>query len=162
MSFEKNCITQRLLYGIRFDRSKNEMLGVVGESGSGKSMTALSIMRLLKTPLINGEIIYNDIDINKTPSRQMESIRGHKISMIFQEPMSALNPSMRCGTQVKEILLQHHIVSPTTAKLEVIKLFESVNIPSPEQAYTKYPHELSGGQPPRVMHAMSIACTPAG
>lgn len=160
IAFEKNGITKRILHGISFDLYKNEILGVVGESGSGKSMTALSIMRLLKTPLINGEIIYNDIDINKTPSRQMESIRGHKISMIFQEPMSALNPSMRCGTQVKEILLQHHIVSPKNAKLEVIKLFESVKIPSPEQAYTKYPHELSGGQQQRVMIAMAMACKP--
>ena len=160
IAFEKNGITKRILHGISFDLYKNEILGVVGESGSGKSMTALSIMRLLKTPLINGEIIYNDIDINKRPSRQMESIRGHKISMIFQEPMSALNPSMRCGTQVKEILLQHHIVSPKNAKLEVIKLFESVKIPSPEQAYTKYPHELSGGQQQRVMIAMAMACKP--
>jgi peptide/nickel transport system ATP-binding protein len=160
IAFEKNGITKRILHGISFDLYKNEILGVVGESGSGKSMTALSIMRLLKTPLINGEIIYNDIDINKTPSRQMESIRGYKISMIFQEPMSALNPSMRCGTQVKEILLQHHIVSPKNAKLEVIKLFESVKIPSPEQAYTKYPHELSGGQQQRVMIAMAMACKP--
>ena len=160
IAFEKNSITKHILHRLSFDVFKNEILAVVGESGSGKSITALSIMRLLKTTQVEGKIIYDDINLNTTSSKTMERIRGRKISMIFQEPMSALNPSMRCGTQVKEILLQHNIVAPKNADLEVMKLFESVKIPNPKQTFNKYPHELSGGQQQRVMIAMAIACKP--
>ena len=100
VAFKKNAIIKRILHSISFDVFKNEILGVVGESGSGKSITALSIMRLLKTTQIEGEIIYDDMNLNTLPLKKMERIRGRKISMIFQEPMSALNPSMRCGVQV--------------------------------------------------------------
>ena len=160
IAFKKNGITKHILHNISFDVYKNEILGIVGESGSGKSITALSIIRLLKTPHIEGKIVYDDMDLNTIPSKKMERIRGYKISMIFQEPMSALNPSMRCGDQVKEMLLQHNIVAPKNANAEVIRLFESVKIPSPEHAINKYPHELSGGQQQRIMIAMAVACKP--
>ncbi len=160
IAFKKNGITKHILHNISFDVYKNEILGIVGESGSGKSITALSIMRLLKTPHIEGKIVYDDMDLNTIPSKKMERIRGYKISMIFQEPMSALNPSMRCGDQVKEILLQHNVVAPKNANAEVIRLFESVKIPNPEHAINKYPHELSGGQQQRIMIAMAVACKP--
>ena len=160
VAFKKNAIIKRILHSISFDVFKNEILGVVGESGSGKSITALSIMRLLKTTQIEGEIIYDDMNLNTLPLKKMERIRGRKISMIFQEPMSALNPSMRCGFQVKEVLLQHNIVSKKEVYSEIVRLFKSVKIPNPEHAFNKYPHELSGGQQQRVMIAMAIACKP--
>ena len=160
VAFKKNAIIKRILHSISFDVFKNEILGVVGESGSGKSITALSIMRLLKTTQIEGEIIYDDMNLNTLPLKKMERIRGRKISMIFQEPMSALNPSMRCGVQVKEVLLQHNIVPKKEVYSEIFRLFKSVKIPNPEHAFNKYPHELSGGQQQRVMIAMAIACKP--
>ena len=160
IAFKKDGITKHILHNMSFDVYKNEILGIVGESGSGKSITALSIMRLLKTPHIEGKIVYDDMDLNTIPSKKMERIRGYKISMIFQEPMSALNPSIRCGDQLKEMLLQHNIVVSKNANAEVIRLFESVKIPNPEHAINKYPHELSGGQQQRIMIAMAVACKP--
>ena len=160
IAFKKNGITKHILHNISFDVYKNEILGIVGGSGSGKSITALSIMRLLKTPHIEGEIVYDNLDLNTIPSKKMERIRGYKISMIFQEPMSALNPSMRCGDQLIEMLLQHNIVVSKNANAEVIRLFESVKITNPEHAINKYPHELSGGQQQRIMIAMAVACKP--
>ena len=114
----------------------------------------------IKTTHIEGKIVYDDMDLNTIPSKKMECVRGYKISMIFQEPMSALNPSMRCGDQLKEMLLQHNIVVSKNANAEVIRLFESVKIPNPEYAINKYPHELSGGQQQRIMIAMAVACKP--
>lgn len=160
IAFKKKETYRQVLQGVRFDVHKNEILGVVGESGSGKSITALAVMQLLKNAKVEGDIVFKDVDLNTLQTKKMEAIRGKNISMIFQEPMSALNPSMKCGEQVSEVLLQHETISEAEADSEVIRLFERVKIPMPEQAFEKYPHELSGGQQQRVMIAMAIACKP--
>ena len=148
---------------VTFNLFENEILGIVGESGSGKSITALSIIKLLewnKNIKVSGEIFYSSLNYNKISEKKFQSIRGKEIAMIFQEPMSALNPSMRCGEQVKEILLHHRIIDSKIVDDEVIRLFEKLKIPNPKQAINKYPHELSGGQQQRVMIAIAIACKP--
>lgn len=160
IAFKKKDTYRQVLHSVSFDVQKNEILGVVGESGSGKSITALAVMQLLKNAKVEGEIVFKDVDLNTLQTKKMEAIRGKKISMIFQEPMSALNPSMKCGRQVSEVLLQHETISEAEADSEVIHLFERVKIPMPKQAFEKYPHELSGGQQQRVMIAMAIACKP--
>jgi len=160
ISFKKNDAQYSALHGINFDVHKNEILGLVGESGSGKSITALAIMRLLHNAIIEGAIVFDGLDLNKASKKEIERIRGKKISMVFQEPMSALNPSMKCGTQVSEVLLQHETITEAEANTEVIRLFEQVKIPLPNQAFNKYPHELSGGQQQRIMIAMAVACKP--
>ncbi len=160
IAFKKKDTFRKVLHGVSFDVQKNEILGVVGESGSGKSITALAVMQLLKNAKVEGEIVFKDVDLNTLQTKKMEAIRGKKISMIFQEPMSALNPSMKCGRQVSEVLLQHETMSEAEADSEVVHLFERVKIPMPKQAFEKYPHELSGGQQQRVMIAMAIACKP--
>ena len=152
-----------MLHGISYQLYANEILGIVGESGSGKSVASLAVMGLL--PLksgvtISGEIIFNSDNVIDYSQKQLETIRGRKIAMIFQEPMSALNPSICCGKQVEEILLQHRCITTKEAKEEVIRLFSAVKIPEAKTTYKKYPHEISGGQQQRVMIAMAIACKP--
>jgi peptide/nickel transport system ATP-binding protein len=152
-----------VLHGISYDLCADEILGIVGESGSGKSVASLAIMGLL--PLksgvtTSGKILFNTENLIDYSQKQLEAIRGKKIAMIFQEPMSALNPSICCGRQVEEILLQHTNSTKKEAKEEVIHLFNSVKIPEAETTYKKYPHEISGGQQQRVMIAMAIACKP--
>lgn len=145
-----------------------EALGVVGESGSGKSVTALAVMRLLSkrsARILSGEILFKHpeigmIDLLKFSENQMQQIRGQHIGMIFQEPMTSLNPVIRCGAQVMESILWHKKANPSQAKKKVISLFEEVKLPEPEKVFQKYPHELSGGQRQRVMIAMAIACDP--
>ncbi|QEH43616.1 ABC transporter ATP-binding protein [Chitinophaga sp. XS-30] len=144
-----------------------EILGIVGESGSGKSVTALSLMQLVQAPgrISNGSIIYQPpgaaaIDLAKVPPLQMRKYRGSEIAMIFQEPMTSLNPLHTCGNQVAEAIRLHRKVSTREARKQAIALFGKVRIPHPEQAYDKYPHELSGGQKQRVMIAMAISCGP--
>ena len=163
VAFKSNAGINEVLHGISYDLSSNEILGIVGESGSGKSVAALAIMGLLppkKSVINSGEILFNNVDILQYTQPQLEGLRGQKIAMIFQEPMSALNPSMCCGTQVEEILLQHTATTQKAAKNEVIRLFNAVKIPTPEDTFKKYPHEISGGQQQRVMIAMAIACKP--
>ena len=152
-----------VVHNIGFDVFENEIIGIVGESGSGKSVTALSLMQLLpkgQKTQVSGTITYQGRDLNSLKETSMQDLRGREISMIFQEPMSALNPSMRCGDQVKEIILHHGIVNKEAAPAEVLHLFDSVKMPSPAETMRKYPHELSGGQQQRVMIAMAIACKP--
>ena len=163
VSFNGNNNSHAAVQGVTFDIFKNEILGIVGESGSGKSITALSIIKLLewnKKIHTSGLIFYRGLNYNNITEEEFKSIRGREIAMIFQEPMSALNPSMRCGDQLKEILLRHKIINNKIVDNEVIRLFESVKIPKPKQAVVKYPHELSGGQQQRVMIAIAIACKP--
>lgn len=163
VSFENNGIYKTVVNDVSFDLFENEILGVVGESGSGKSVTSLAIMQLLTNKTnctITGHIMFDGLDLNRATKKIIQTIRGQRIAMIFQEPMSALNPSMRCGEQVQEMLIQHNILPKTEAESEVLALFESVKIPEPKQTYNKYPHELSGGQQQRVMIAMAIACKP--
>jgi len=150
---------------ISFDLRQGETLGIVGESGSGKSVTALAIMGLLpQTARVSGEILFNHddriIDLLKVPLRQMRHYRGDAISMIFQEPMTSLNPLFTCGYQVIEAILQHQTVTLEQAKAQAIQLFQEVRLPNPAQMIDRYPHELSGGQLQRVMIAIAISCNP--
>ena len=152
-----------VIRNISYELNKNEILGIVGESGSGKSISSLAILGLLPkkiSKISSGHIIYNNEDLTQLSSKAFKNIRGKKIAMIFQEPMSSLNPSMTCGKQVQEILLQHTSLSKKEAENETILLFEKVKLPQVKETYNKYPHEISGGQKQRVMIAMAIACKP--
>ncbi|WP_378180403.1 ABC transporter ATP-binding protein [Aquimarina sp. SS2-1] len=152
----------KVLYDISFDIYPNEIIGVVGESGSGKSVTSLAVMGLLpaNSARVSGQILYKNRSLLNLEDKILRSIRGNEIAMIFQEPMSSLNPSMKCGKQVAEILLQHTSLSKPEAKAEVLSLFEKVKLPDGIRAYNSYPHQLSGGQKQRIMIAMAIACKP--
>jgi len=163
VAFKSESGLNEVLCGISYNLYSDEILGIVGESGSGKSVASLAIMGLL--PLKSGvttlgEVMFNAENLIDCSQKQLESIRGGKIAMIFQEPMSALNPSICCGKQVKEILLQHTNITTKEANKEVVRLFNAVKLPEPEKTYKKYPHEISGGQQQRVMIAMAIACKP--
>ena len=163
VAFTSNTTLNEVLHGISYDVFPNEILGIVGESGSGKSVASLAIMGLLplkNSVISSGEILFNSEDLLNYSQNQLQGLRGQKIAMIFQEPMSALNPSMNCGKQVEEILVQHTNITKKAAKEEVIRLFTAVKIPEPENTFKKYPHEISGGQQQRVMIAMAIACKP--
>jgi len=148
---------------LSFDLKKKETLAIVGESGSGKSVTAKSVLGLLPASpfcTIQGEILYKNIDLRKLPQSQLLKMRGKKISMIFQEPMSALNPLHKVGKQIAEVFLVHSGLTYKKSKKKVVELLGMVGIPDPEKRYDSYPHELSGGQRQRVMIAMAIAETP--
>ncbi|MEW7289396.1 ABC transporter ATP-binding protein [Aquimarina sp. 2304DJ70-9] len=163
VSFFSEEIENQILYDISFDIHKNEILGVVGESGSGKSVASLAILGLLPdkiSKITKGDIRYNGRSLLDITEKEYRAIRGNEIAMIFQEPMSSLNPSTKCGKQVLEILLQHTTLSKTEAKTEVLALFNKVKLPDPDRAYRSYPHQLSGGQKQRIMIAMAIACKP--
>jgi peptide/nickel transport system ATP-binding protein len=154
---------------VSFSVKAGQTLGIVGESGSGKSVSALSIMGLLPEKVAqikSGTIRFLDgekegVQLLTLGEKQMQSIRGNRIGMIFQEPMTSLNPVMRCGKQVAEVLIRHKGVSKHEAKLACIKLFEEVLLPRPKDIFDAYPHQLSGGQKQRVMIAMALACNPA-
>jgi peptide/nickel transport system ATP-binding protein len=153
---------------VSFKLNKGETLGIVGESGSGKSVTSLSIMQLIAKPpgeIVGGEIIFDHptngkMDILKLSEKEMRDIRGDDISMIFQEPMTSLNPVYTCGDQVMEAILLHQKVSKAEAKAKTIALFKTVMLPRPEEMFDAYPHQISGGQKQRVMIAMSLSCNP--
>lgn len=153
---------------VGFKLYKGETLGIVGESGSGKSVTSLSIMQLIANPpgeIVAGEIIFDhpergSIDILKLSEKEMRDIRGDDISMIFQEPMTSLNPVYTCGDQVMEAILLHQKVTKAEAKAKTIALFKTVLLPRPEEMFDAYPHQISGGQKQRVMIAMSLSCNP--
>ena len=151
-----------ILKNISFDLKENEILGFVGESGSGKSITAFSIINLLRLKNITktGTINFNGNFIESLGSNDLEKIRGNEISIIFQEPMSSLNPSMKCGEQILEIILNHNLISLKKGKNKVLELIKKVQLSDSEIAYNKYPHQLSGGQQQRIMIAMAIACDP--
>ena len=154
---------KEVIYYISYHLKQNEILGIVGESGSGKSVSCLAILGLLPkniSKITSGSIIYDNVDLTKLSSKEFQTIRGKKIAIIFQEPMSSLNPSMTCGKQVQEILLEHTSVSKKQAKEDTLSLFEKVHLPDPNRVYNAYPHEISGGQKQRVMIAMAIACEP--
>jgi peptide/nickel transport system ATP-binding protein len=154
---------------ISFTLQKGQILGIVGESGSGKSVTSLAILQLLNIPpgkISNGEIWFNSpskgwIDLLKLSAEEIRKIRGNEIAMIFQEPMTSLNPVYTCGNQVAEALMLHEGYTKKEAKKKTIELFEKVKLPSPERIFNSYPHEISGGQKQRVMIAMAISCKPA-
>lgn len=163
VSFFSNKKENKILHGISYDLHENEILGIVGESGSGKSISTLSIIGLLPkaiSKITSGSIGFEGKDLVNLSNQSFQSIRGLKISMIFQEPMSALNPSMTCGKQVCEILEQHTSLSKKEIFEESISLFNKVKLPQPKRVFNAYPHEISGGQKQRVMIAMAIACKP--
>ncbi len=150
--------------GVSFDVHKGKILGIVGESGSGKSVTALSIMRLIGNmsgSIDQGKIIFEGQDILQLSNTEMRAIRGNKISMIFQEPMTSLNPVYTVGNQVREVLVLHQNMTTQAAKEKSIALLDLVGIPAPEKRVNEYPHQLSGGMRQRVMIALSLACKPA-
>ena len=163
VAFKSTIGLNEVLHGISYDLYTDEILGIVGESGSGKSVASLAIMGLLppkKSVISYGEILFKNEDLLHYSQTKLEALRGQKIAMIFQEPMSALNPSMSCGEQVEEILLQHTSLKKKEVKDEVMRLFDDVKIPNPTTTFDKYPHEISGGQQQRIMIAMAIACKP--
>ncbi len=146
---------------ISFNIGMNKILGIVGESGSGKSITSLAILGLLsENAILDGDIFFKDKNLATISDKEFQKIRGRKIGVIFQEPMSSLNPSLTCGNQVYEVLKQHTKLNKKEIFKEVIILFEKVKLPTPHRIYNSYPHQLSGGQKQRVMIAMAIACKP--
>jgi len=162
ISFEENKQKTTVVHDIDFSLYENEILAIVGESGSGKSVTSKAIMGLLqdKNTHIKGRINFEETSLLSLSSKEFAKLRGNDIAMIFQEPMSALNPSLTCGFQVAEILLHHKKVSASEVKKEVLQLFEKVKLPRPQDMYNSYPHQISGGQMQRVVIAMAIACKP--
>jgi len=163
ISFFNNGVESPIIKRISYALNENEILGIVGESGSGKSVSSLAIAGLLPkgiSKITDGEIYFDDQDLTQLSTKSFQNIRGRDIGMIFQEPMSSLNPSMTCGNQVLEIIEQHLTLNKRKAKEKVLSLFENVKLPDPNTVYNKYPHEISGGQKQRVMIAMAIACKP--
>ena len=162
VDFETHDGTTRAVDGASFDVPMGKTVGIVGESGSGKSVTSLAVMRLLPQPpaKITGEIFFNGVNLLTLPDDKMRQIRGNKISMIFQEPMTSLNPVFKTGAQVAETLMIHRGMNKKDAWDKTIELYQQVGIPNPTQKVHAYPHEMSGGQKQRVMIAMAIACDP--
>lgn len=151
----------RPVNGISFKLNKGETLGIVGESGSGKSVTSLALMRLLNANAkVSGEAKLENVNLFELTEAQMQQVRGNKIAMIFQEPMTSLNPVLTCGYQVIEAIRLHTALNKTAAKARAIQLFNEVQLPRPEAIFDSYPHQISGGQKQRVMIAMALACNP--
>ncbi len=152
----------RVVDDVSFTIAAGETLGLVGESGSGKSVTAFSILRLLQPPgeVVGGQIFFEGQDLLTLPERDMRAVRGARISLIFQEPMTALNPVMRVGDQIAEALTAHNIASRREARDRATDLLAAVRIPDPARRVRDYPHQLSGGMRQRVMIAIALACRP--
>lgn len=167
VNFITNKQVTNTLHNICLEVNKGELVAVVGESGSGKSVTSLSILQLLPQPpavYANGSIILNNnnssIDVLQLSKENLQQIRGNKVAMIFQEPMTSLNPVITCGNQITEVLCLHKNISYQQAKQQTIELFNKVQLPNPEVLFYRYPHQLSGGQKQRVMIAMAMSCEP--
>ncbi|HTL25512.1 MAG TPA: ABC transporter ATP-binding protein [Burkholderiales bacterium] len=153
----------RAVDGVDFRLERGRTLGIVGESGCGKSVTALSIMGLVPQPpgrIAGGEVLFEGEDLLKCAPQRMRDLRGDKLAMIFQEPMTSLNPAFTVGDQVAETILRHRKASPAQARAQAIEMLRRVRIPSPERRALDYPHQLSGGMRQRVMIAMALACNP--
>lgn len=162
--FDTDDGTVKILHGVSFDVKKGETLGLVGESGSGKSVTAMSIMGLLPKPygkVTNGEILFHSTDLVQLPEQDLYKMRGNRISIIFQDPMTALNPVQTIGQQIMEVLDLHQAEkSKAEKKAYALALLERIHIPMPERRFKEYPHNLSGGMRQRVMIAIALACKP--
>ena len=162
--FETEAGTAKAVDGVSLDIFEGEVVGLVGESGSGKSVTALSILRLIPDPpgkIVSGSIRYRDRNLLKLSWAEMREIRGNEISMIFQEPMTSLNPVFTIGMQMMEIVLEHQTASKQEAFDQSVEMLKLVGIPSPERRMSDYPHHFSGGMRQRVMIAMALACNPS-
>lgn len=167
--FHQNGNFNQAVKEVSFNVKKGEIVGIVGESGSGKTVTCLSIMHLVPSPpgkISRGSMLFRKkdnsvVNLNLLPIEEIRKIRGNEISMVFQEPMTSLNPVMKCGEQVAEALILHKKISYQEAQKQTIELFDLVNLPDPKRAFDKYPHELSGGQKQRVMIAMAMSCNPS-
>lgn len=166
IDFKTDTSVTHALQNISLTVNKGEILAIVGESGSGKSVTALSVLQLLPLPpaqYVNGKVIFyndNEVDLLKLSQAAMEDVRGNLIGMIFQEPMTSLNPVFTCGNQVEEPIMLHKRLNREEAKEKTLALFSEVRLPEPERIYNSYPHQLSGGQKQRVMIAMAMSCNP--
>jgi len=161
VKFLSGKVENEVVKKISFDLKENKILGIVGESGSGKSVTSLSVLGLLpKNTIQEGDIFFDEKNLLKISDKEFQQIRGNKIAMIFQEPMSSLNPTLTCGSQVAEVLKQHTGLNKKEMYEEVISLFQKVKLPLPDRIFNSYPHQISGGQKQRVMIAIAIACKP--
>jgi len=153
----------RAVDGVSFVLRKGETLGLVGESGCGKSVTSLSVMRLIPDPpgkIVQGQIRFKDRDILRLSEAEMRSVRGNDIAMIFQEPMTSLNPVFTCGFQIDEAVMRHQGLNRNAARVKTVDMLQRVGIPDPEGRANEYPHQLSGGMRQRVMIAMALSCNP--
>ena len=152
----------KAIRGVDFYLDKGEAVGIVGESGSGKSVTSLSVMRLLQFPgkLTGGEVFFDGEDLTKKTDKEMQAIRGNEISMIFQDPMTSLNPVFTIGNQIMEAIIKHQKMSKDQARQKAIEMLKLVGIPSPAKRIDQYPHEFSGGMRQRAMIAMALSCEP--
>ena len=162
--FHTEAGTVKAVNDVSFDIFKGEVLGIVGESGSGKSVTSLSINRLIPNPpgeIVSGEIIYDDKNLLELSYEEMRKYRGRHISMIFQEPMTSLNPVLRVGVQMNEVLVEHEGISEQEATKKSIEMLDAVGIPEPERRINDYPHQFSGGMRQRIMIAMALQCNPS-
>lgn len=149
--------------GVDFSLQQGETLAIVGESGCGKSVTSMSVLRLVPVPpgkILSGEILYKGEDLLQKSEKQMRAIRGNEISMIFQEPLTSLNPVFTIGRQITDILRLHQGMSKKQARKKALEMLRKVRIPAPEKVIDDYPHQLSGGMRQRVMIAMALACNP--
>ena len=156
--------TVKAVEDVSFDILKGEVLGIVGESGSGKSVTSLSINRLIPNPpgkIVDGKILYNGINLLDLSYEEMRNYRGNDIAMIFQEPMTSLNPVMKIGKQMNEVLIKHKKMTAEEATEKSIEMLDAVGIPNPKDRMNEYPHQFSGGMRQRVMIAMALQCNPA-
>ena len=161
-SFFTDELEVKAVDGVTFGLPRGKTVGLVGESGSGKSITSLSVMRLIDSPgkIIGGEILFNGENLLDKSESAMRDIRGKDISMIFQEPMTSLNPTFTVGRQISEAYKIHEKLGKKEARERSIEMLKLVGIPSPEKRIDQYPHELSGGMRQRVMIAIALACTP--
>ncbi|HRP55577.1 ABC transporter ATP-binding protein [Agriterribacter sp.] len=169
ISFRQEGKAVHVLHNISFSVKRGETVAIVGESGSGKSVTSLAVLQLLPVPpaaYTSGKILFSaeggtGVDLLKLPEKEMQYVRGNKIAMIFQEPMTSLNPLYTCGDQVTEAILLHQHINYKAAKQKAVELFEKVRLPGPAAVFNRFPHELSGGQKQRVMIAMAMSCEPS-
>lgn len=163
VTYYQNGVETPVVRNVSFEIKKNETLGLVGESGSGKSVTSKAIMRLIAEPpgkIANGEILFGGKNLLKMKEKQMQKVRGKDIAMIFQEPMTSLNPLYTCGSQIAEAILLHNKCSKQEAWERAVEILKMVGVPSPEKRAQSYPHELSGGMRQRVMIAIALSCNP--
>lgn len=163
VSFDTYAGEVKAVRGVSFHLDKGEAIAIVGESGCGKSVTAQSIMRLIPSPpgrVKNGSIMFNNKEILKLSEREMQAVRGSEIGMIFQDPMTSLNPTMTIGKQITEGLIKHRHLDKAQANEEALKMLKIVNIPNAEKRMKQYPHEFSGGMRQRAMIAIALACNP--